>query len=93
MVSTPTGQELQAQGEFLYDQLQTTSLRGDVILDTSSRSNGVKMRDAMLIGYPYHIIIGKSHDLERLEVQKRRLGKESFHMNITELVDTVNAGC
>eukprot|EP00041_Stephanoeca_diplocostata_P020336 m.453187 g.453187 ORF g.453187 m.453187 type:complete len:272 (+) comp21548_c1_seq2:967-1782(+) len=85
------GKELEEQGELLYDQLQNTSLRGDVILDTSNRSNGVKMKDAMLIGYPYHIIVGKSHDMERLEVQKRSQGKTSFYMDISELVDTVNS--
>jgi prolyl-tRNA synthetase len=42
----------------LYDRLQASAVRGDVILDTSARSNGVKMADAALVGYPWQVVVG-----------------------------------
>ena len=47
------------QGEALYDLLQRGTLRDDVILDTSDRQNGAKLKEAALVGYPWQIIVGR----------------------------------
>eukprot|EP00039_Didymoeca_costata_P031362 m.34348 g.34348 ORF g.34348 m.34348 type:complete len:465 (-) comp8712_c0_seq2:920-2314(-) len=84
----------------LYDSLQATSLAGDVIIDSSPRSNGVKLSEADLIGYPFTIIIGNRHESGSTDFEvKRRFDHKKFTMSVQELVDAcsvlpnVSTGC
>ena len=56
------------------------SLRGDVILDSSDRPNGAKLKEAAQVGYPWQIIVGRQHDPESLEVRRRATGRDKSYM-------------
>lgn len=76
---------LAESGFALYDRLGATSLAGDVILDTSARSNGVKLNEAALIGYTWQVIVGSRHNPDQLEVKMHGRG-EPMCMSVDELV-------
>ncbi|KAL6244118.1 hypothetical protein RBB50_008988 [Rhinocladiella similis] len=68
--------------EQIYDELATSSATAvDVLLDDRQEQGlGWKLKDADAIGYPIIIVVGKSFDKGKVEVQCRRL-------NIKEDVD------
>jgi prolyl-tRNA synthetase len=87
-----------AHGEALYDELDAGALRGDVVLDTSDRSAGVKLAEAALIGYPYCVVVGKRHDSDRLEVKRRAADTKAGHadseyMSASALVSAIMQEC
>jgi prolyl-tRNA synthetase len=75
----------------LYDRLQTSTLRGDVILDTSARSNGTKMADAALVGYPWQVVVGTRFDPNLFEVKRRGNSEPAMMMTYEELVAAIIA--
>jgi len=56
----------------------------------SNRSNGVKLKDAALVGYPWQVVVGaKSEGSQEIEVKRRRDGQTSY-MTLEELVEASN---
>jgi prolyl-tRNA synthetase len=86
-----TGEALVGHGYALYDRLQTSTLRGDVILDTSARSNGTKMADAALVGYPWQVVVGTRFDPNLFEVKRRGNSEPAMMMTYEELVAAIIA--
>eukprot|EP00038_Savillea_parva_P014480 m.216117 g.216117 ORF g.216117 m.216117 type:complete len:154 (-) comp28169_c0_seq1:157-618(-) len=77
-----TAHRLIKDGEELYDALDDGPLAGDVVIDTSDRSTGVKLADAALMGYPWCVVVGKRYDAEALEVKHRVVGAKGGHCNM-----------
>eukprot|EP00051_Salpingoeca_urceolata_P020127 m.299690 g.299690 ORF g.299690 m.299690 type:complete len:477 (+) comp19549_c0_seq9:84-1514(+) len=68
------GKGCDQMAEAVYDRLSAGPLAGDIVLDTSERSAGVKFNNASVVGYPFVVIVGSKHDPEALEVETRAPG-------------------
>eukprot|EP00053_Salpingoeca_punica_P014021 m.127291 g.127291 ORF g.127291 m.127291 type:complete len:566 (+) comp16362_c0_seq1:448-2145(+) len=64
-------------GEKLYDTLSSTELKGDIVLDTSDRSMGKKIKDALLLGYPWIAVLGNRYGGKEVELISRHTGKRA----------------
>eukprot|EP00048_Salpingoeca_helianthica_P007345 m.109314 g.109314 ORF g.109314 m.109314 type:complete len:552 (-) comp14304_c0_seq2:775-2430(-) len=78
--------------EETYDRLNALpSLRGEVLLDTSERSLGEKMKMSELLGVPYMIVLGsRAVGASDLEVHVRATGAK-VRLTHTQLADTIDA--
>eukprot|EP00042_Codosiga_hollandica_P032929 m.214627 g.214627 ORF g.214627 m.214627 type:complete len:434 (-) comp54063_c0_seq2:99-1400(-) len=83
------GDSLIHRSEALYDFLSNESiLRGNVLLDTSERSVGVKLNDAHLLGYPWIVVVGAKTPQDQIEVIQRRTGQK-FVLTPAQLVEKI----
>ena len=81
-------QELKLAAERLYDRLGSRAeWRGQVVIDDREVSNGFKLSDASLVGYPLMIVLGTSFLKDGLlEVQPRRT-QQKLSMNEHDLLN------
>jgi prolyl-tRNA synthetase len=70
--------ELQSQFmEQLYHRVSDLFDSRDIILDDRDVSFGFKMKDALLVGYPYVMVVGKSYyESGQIEIHDRSKGKQ-----------------
>jgi len=62
----------------------------EVVLDDRPLGFGAKMKDALLIGYPYILVAGKGSEKGEIEVQQRVTGEQSV-MSAAAFVKTLTA--
>ncbi|CAO3636479.1 unnamed protein product [Mucor hiemalis] len=71
-------QEFKDIANTVYDKLNSSSLKNDIVIDDRRSGFGAKMKDTELIGYPYTIVIGqKSLDDGQVELHERVHGQDS----------------
>ena len=89
--STQQTEELKLAAERLYDRLGSRAeWRGQVVIDDREVSNGFKLSDASLVGYPLMVVLGSSFLKDGLlEVQPRRTQQR---LSMTEH-DLLNFDC
>ncbi len=74
----PTDKSITKEAESLYKELKESGV--DVLLDDRDERPGIKFKDADLIGFPIHVIIGKKGLAQgNIEIKLRKTQKKTLH--------------